>query len=92
MSSDSCSQLVSNIALPFWANFTAGAIAGVTEILLMYPLDVVKTRMQLETGSKSVGLVGSFRTIIAQEGYVKLISILITPPFPCCPSGHKPHR
>lgn len=58
------------LALPFWANFTAGAIAGVTEILLMYPLDVVKTRMQLETGKKTVGLVGSFKSIIAQEGYV----------------------
>lgn len=55
-------------ALPFWANFTAGAIAGVTEILIMYPLDVVKTRMQLDTGSKGTGLVASFRSIIAQEG------------------------
>ena len=36
----------------------------------MYPLDVVKTRMQLDTGTKSLGLVGSFKTIIAQEGYV----------------------
>ncbi|KAG8831293.1 hypothetical protein FRC17_003340 [Serendipita sp. 399] len=54
--------------LPFWANFTAGAIAGVTEILIMYPLDVVKTRMQLDTGKKSVGLVGSFKNIIAEEG------------------------
>lgn len=57
-------------ALPFWANFIAGAIAGVTEILTFYPLDVVKTRMQLDTGPKSIGLVGSFRSIIAQEGYV----------------------
>jgi hypothetical protein len=57
-------------ALPFWANFVAGAIAGVTEILTFYPLDVVKTRMQLDTGTKSIGLVGSFRSIIAQEGYV----------------------
>ena len=55
-------------ALPFWANFVAGAIAGVTEILTFYPLDVVKTRMQLDTSTKSIGLVGSFRTIIQQEG------------------------
>ncbi|KAG8831520.1 hypothetical protein FRC17_003045 [Serendipita sp. 399] len=58
--------------LPFWANFTAGAIAGVTEILIMYPLDVVKTRMQLDTGKKSVGLVGSFKNIIAEEGAGRL--------------------
>ncbi|CAG7851389.1 Probable mitochondrial 2-oxodicarboxylate carrier [Serendipita indica DSM 11827] len=38
----------------------------------MYPLDVVKTRMQLDTGSKSLGLVGSFKTIIAQEGAGRL--------------------
>jgi len=28
--------------LPFHLQFAAGAIAGVTEILVMYPLDVVK--------------------------------------------------
>ncbi|KIM23575.1 hypothetical protein M408DRAFT_319857 [Serendipita vermifera MAFF 305830] len=59
-------------ALPFWANFVAGAIAGVTEILTFYPLDVVKTRMQLDTSTKSVGLVGTFRTIVAQEGVGRL--------------------
>lgn len=58
--------------LPFWANFVAGAIAGVTEILTFYPLDVVKTRMQLDTSTKSVGLVGTFRTIVAQEGVGRL--------------------
>ena len=36
----------------------------------MYPLDVVKTRMQLATGTKSLGLVGSFKSIIAEEGYM----------------------
>jgi solute carrier family 25 (mitochondrial 2-oxodicarboxylate transporter), member 21 len=36
------------IALPFQYQFAAGAIAGVTEILIMYPLDVVKTRFQLQ--------------------------------------------
>jgi len=57
-----------NAALPFWANFVAGAIAGITEILTFYPLDVVKTRMQLDTGTKPIGLVGSFRAIVAEEG------------------------
>jgi len=54
-------------SLPFVYNFVAGAIAGISEILTFYPLDVVKTRMQLSTG-KSEGLVGSFRKIIAEEG------------------------
>ncbi|RBQ76371.1 hypothetical protein VDGD_21308 [Verticillium dahliae] len=31
--------------LPFVYQFAAGAIAGVSEILMMYPLDVVKTRV-----------------------------------------------
>ena len=33
--------------LPFQYQFAAGAIAGVSEILLMYPLDVVKTRVSV---------------------------------------------
>jgi solute carrier family 25 2-oxodicarboxylate transporter 21 len=31
--------LIQNIALPFGFQFLAGAIAGVSEILVMYPLD-----------------------------------------------------
>ncbi|KAF8591768.1 mitochondrial carrier [Ramaria rubella] len=65
--------------LPFWANFTAGAIAGVSEILTFYPLDVVKTRMQLETGKSSLGLVGSLRSIVAQEGVGRLYRGLAPP-------------
>jgi len=65
--------------LPFIATFTAGAIAGISEILTFYPLDVVKTRMQLETGRSSVGLVGSFRKIIAEEGFGRLYRGLVPP-------------
>ncbi|GJJ14002.1 hypothetical protein Clacol_008259 [Clathrus columnatus] len=65
--------------LPFVANFAAGAIAGVSEILTFYPLDVVKTRMQLDIGKTSVGLVGSLRAIIAQEGFGRLYRGLAAP-------------
>jgi hypothetical protein len=34
--------------LPFIYQFIAGAVAGVSEILIMYPLDVVKTRVYEE--------------------------------------------
>ncbi|KAI7589780.1 hypothetical protein KC319_g13432, partial [Hortaea werneckii] len=34
--------------LPFVYQFAAGAVAGVSEILIMYPLDVIKTRVQLQ--------------------------------------------
>ncbi|KAJ2209600.1 Transmembrane 9 super member 2, partial [Coemansia sp. RSA 518] len=38
-------------ALPFLFQFAAGAIAGVSEILCMYPLDVAKTRLMLQVGT-----------------------------------------
>jgi solute carrier family 25 2-oxodicarboxylate transporter 21 len=65
--------------LPFAANFAAGAIAGISEILTFYPLDVVKTRMQLETGKSKHGLVGSFQTIIKEEGVGRLYRGLVPP-------------
>lgn len=65
--------------LPFIANFAAGAIAGVSEILTFYPLDVVKTRMQLDTGKSSIGMVGSLHAIVAQEGIGRLYRGLAPP-------------
>ncbi|KAJ3571324.1 hypothetical protein NP233_g3824 [Leucocoprinus birnbaumii] len=64
--------------LPFIANFAAGAIAGISEILTFYPLDVVKTRMQLDTG-KSKGLGGTFSSIIKEEGVGRLYRGLVPP-------------
>lgn len=59
--------------LPFIYQFAAGAVAGVSEILVMYPLDVVKTRVQLQTGKGTGadaynGMVDCFRKIIKNEG------------------------
>ncbi|PAV15727.1 mitochondrial carrier [Pyrrhoderma noxium] len=59
--------------LPFIANFTAGAIAGISEILTFYPLDVV------EHGKSSTGLIGSFKTIIREEGAGRLYRGLVPP-------------
>lgn len=64
--------------LPFIVNFTAGAIAGISEILTFYPLDVVKTRMQLAHG-KSAGFVGTFSSIIKEEGAGRLYRGLVPP-------------
>jgi len=64
--------------LPFGYQFLAGAIAGVSEICTFYPLDVVKTRMQLERG-QSASLVASFRNIVAQEGFRRLYKGLVPP-------------
>ncbi|GAA98857.1 hypothetical protein E5Q_05545 [Mixia osmundae IAM 14324] len=70
--------------LPFIYQFAAGAIAGVTELLCLYPLDVVKTRIQLQGGSKAGGtqyngMVDCFRKIIAEEGFGRLYRGLIPP-------------
>lgn len=77
--------------LPFIYQFTAGAIAGVTEILCLYPLDVVKTRIQLqvrltpaqvEAGLASDqynGMVDAFRKIIQKEGFGRLYRGLVPP-------------
>lgn len=73
--------------LPFYAQFTAGAIAGVTELLCLYPLDVVKTRMQLQgkavagsaPGEHYNGMVDAFRKIIASEGAGRLYRGLVPP-------------
>jgi len=63
--------------LPFIYQFAAGAVAGVSEILIMYPLDVVKTRVQLQQG-KGLGeegyngMMDCFRKIIKNEGASRL--------------------
>jgi len=68
--------------LPFYLQFTAGAIAGVTEILVMYPLDVVKTRFQLQVkgvGEQYTGMADCFRKIIAKDGVSRLYRGIIPP-------------
>ncbi|XWW98563.1 hypothetical protein V2A60_006563 [Cordyceps javanica] len=69
--------------LPFAYQFAAGAIAGVSEILVMYPLDVVKTRVQLQTGTGTGesynGMVDCFRKIIKNEGFSRLYRGITAP-------------
>ncbi|KAI8918614.1 mitochondrial carrier domain-containing protein [Powellomyces hirtus] len=65
--------------LPFHFSLAAGAIAGVTEILMMYPLDVVKTRFQLSVGNAQSSIVGSFKEIIKTEGPKALYRGILPP-------------
>ncbi|CAG80521.1 mitochondrial carrier domain-containing protein [Yarrowia lipolytica] len=61
--------------LPFIYQFASGAIAGVSEILVMYPLDVVKTRMQLQvkgTGEQYSSMVDCLQKIVRNEGFSRL--------------------
>lgn len=70
--------------LPFIYQFGAGAIAGVSEILVMYPLDVVKTRVQLQTATATgadaySGMVDCFSKIIKNEGFSRLYRGIAAP-------------
>ncbi|KJX98584.1 mitochondrial 2-oxodicarboxylate carrier protein [Zymoseptoria brevis] len=64
--------------LPFVYQFAAGAVAGVSEILIMYPLDVVKTRVQIQGKVPIPGqdhytsMMDCFRKIIKNEGFSRL--------------------
>lgn len=71
----SFSPFTANPALPFIYQFASGAIAGVSEILVMYPLDVVKTRMQLQvkgTGEQYSSMVDCLQKIVRNEGFSRL--------------------
>lgn len=70
--------------LPFIYQFAAGAIAGVSEILVMYPLDVVKTRMQLQSGTATgeeayKNMLDCFTKIIRNEGASRLYRGITAP-------------
>ncbi|KAI8920624.1 mitochondrial carrier domain-containing protein [Entophlyctis helioformis] len=66
--------------LPVHYSLLAGAIAGVTEILAMYPLDVVKTRFQIQVGnSEYKSIVDCFQKIIRNEGPATLYRGIVPP-------------
>ncbi|KAJ1990284.1 hypothetical protein GGI25_004468 [Coemansia spiralis] len=68
--------------LPFHFQFAAGAIAGVSEILCMYPLDVAKTRLMLQVGKGNdqyKSIFDVFRRIIKEEGASRLYRGILPP-------------
>ncbi|SCV03183.1 LAMI_0H06128g1_1 [Lachancea mirantina] len=69
--------------LPFVYQFAAGAVAGISEILVMYPLDVVKTRMQLQvsggSGPQYNGVVDCLKQIVAKDGFSRLYKGISSP-------------
>ena len=58
----------------------AGATAGIVELLIMYPLDVVKTRAQLveSPGVKST-VFGSLKAIVKEGGVTRLYRGIAAP-------------
>lgn len=78
--------------LPFMYQFLAGAVAGVSEILVMYPLDVVKTRIQLQVGKAGgsaaktaaggdtyTGVIDCLTKIVKNEGPSRLYKGITAP-------------
>lgn len=70
--------------LPFSMQFAAGAVAGISEIITMYPLDVVKTRFQLQVGRPTdpgayTSILDCFRKIVKQEGFSRLYRGIVAP-------------
>lgn len=69
--------------LPFVLQFTAGAIAGVSEVTTLYPLDVVKTRFQqmVPQGSQPqyTSVLDCFRKIVKEEGLPRLYRGIMAP-------------
>ncbi|CAK1541143.1 unnamed protein product [Leptosia nina] len=54
-------------------HMTAGAIAGVMEHCVMYPLDSVKTRMQSLRSAHNGSIVETFRYMVQREGLLRPI-------------------
>lgn len=67
--------------LPFSYQLTAGAVAGVSEVTVLYPLDVVKTRFQQQTAGNSQykGVLDCFKRIISEEGVGRLYRGMLSP-------------
>jgi solute carrier family 25 2-oxodicarboxylate transporter 21 len=72
--------------LPMQYSLLAGAIAGITEILAMYPvyylmqLDTVKTRFQIQVGnSEYKSILDCFRKMVQKEGLGSLYRGILPP-------------
>ena len=59
----------------------AGALSGLVELLVMFPLDVVKTRAQLvqEGNKQPLGVIKSFRSIVEEGGVRRLYRGILAP-------------
>lgn len=55
-----------------WVTVMAGMAGGATEALALQPLDVTKTRLQLDKSGMYRGMVDCGRQIVAQEGVASL--------------------
>ena len=66
------------VHMPFWKTFVAGGTAGIIEILVMYPTDVIKTRNQLST-IKNKNMLSTMIDISRYEGTSALYRGIASP-------------
>jgi len=64
-----------------WKSIVAGGSAGLAEISVMYPTDVMKTRAQLSTGAATPSMMQSFKTITSEQGFMGLYRGVVSPMF-----------
>lgn len=58
-------------------NLMAGGMAGVTSLLCTYPLDLIRSRLTVQTTeTKYTGIMDTYRTVVREEGY--LFAVLCT--------------
>ncbi|RLN94456.1 hypothetical protein BBJ28_00005397 [Nothophytophthora sp. Chile5] len=58
--------------VPVYVKMMAGMAGGVAEACILQPLDVTKTRMQLDTAGKYNGMINCSKTIYKEEGGMAL--------------------
>lgn len=69
---DSISSELGQKAVPAYVKMFAGMAGGVVEACLLQPLDVTKTRLQLDSVGKYKGMVHCGQTIVKEEGTLAL--------------------
>eukprot|EP00501_MAST-03F_sp_TOSAG23-6_P002001 GSMAST32.ASY1.ANO1.2086.1 assembled CDS len=83
---DKSNKQISTV-VPFHVNVFAGATAGAIELLTLYPLDVVKTRMQIQNsrstavGNSNLGVISTLVEIQKKEGIGRLYRGIAPPLF-----------
>lgn len=50
--------------------FCFGAVAGLIGQSASYPLDIVRRRMQTHRGYTEIGIVGTMRKVVLEEGFI----------------------
>ena len=72
------------MSIPVWKDcifqISSGGIAGFLEICCMYPLDVVKTRFQVQKGNAQyTSIVDCFSKTIRNEGFFAIYKGILPP-------------